>query len=264
MKAVVVHQQATAVEKMWANQWAGLDSAVKTQFPTVVDWLVRVQKVFVIGDLTWGNIVAAISDAAKAAGQGGVVVLASGHGGSKDPDAAIINWDPTEPPGATHRRDWTPKLVGKGLFWDEPITKYTDSIPFGNPPTLQQEDEEKIKKKVQGWEALQKRHDAFDALQQIGKALHDNQINRLTFTVCSAGGSKNYMDRLAKHCQVHVACFKLLTEVLDDSVFGFSPGKARLVLERDAKTSNSGTNIPLARVSSPSLDDSAIAYVANP
>jgi hypothetical protein len=264
MKAVVVHEQAAAVEKMWANQWAGLDPVVKTQFPTLVDWPVRVQKVFVITSLTWGNIVATVSDAAQAAGQGGVVVLASGHGGSKDPDAAIINWDPTEPPGATHVRDWTPPLVGKGLFWDEPITKYTDSRPFAAPPTLQQEDEEKIKKKVQGWEVLQKRHDAFDALQKIGKALHDNQVNRLTFTVCSAGGSRNYMDRLAKHCQSQVACFKILTEVIDDGIFGFNPGKARMVLERDAKTPNSGSNIPLARVGSPSLDDSTIAYVAHP
>jgi hypothetical protein len=71
---------------------------------------------------------ATVTDAAKAAGQGGVVVLASGHGGSKDPDAAIVNWDPTEPPGATHVRNWTPQLVGKGLFWDEPIpnTQITD------------------------------------------------------------------------------------------------------------------------------------------
>ena len=264
MKAVVVHEQASAVEKMWANQWAGLDLVVKAQFPTIADWSVRVQKVFVITSLTWGNIVATVSDAAKAAGQGGVVILASGHGGSKDPDAAIINWDPTEPPGATHVRDWTPQLVGKGLFWDEPISKYTDNRPFAMPPTLQQEDEEKIKKKVKGWEALQKRHDAFDALQKIGKALHDNKVTRLTFTVCSAGASTNFMDRLAKHCQCEVACFKLLTEVLDDGKFSSTPGKARLVLERDAKTPNSGTNVPLARVSSPSLDNSAIAYVAHP
>jgi hypothetical protein len=117
---------------------------------------------------------------------------------------------------------------------------------------------------VQGWEVLQKRHDAFDALQKIGKALHDNQVNRLTFTVCSAGGSRNYMDRLAKHCQAQVACFKILTEVIDGGTFGFNPGKARMVLERDAKTPNSGSNIPLARVGSPSLDDSTIAYVAHP
>ena len=264
MKAVVVHEQAAAVEKMWANQWAGLDLVVKNQFPTAVDWPVRVQKVFVITALTWGNIVATVSDAAKAAGQGGVVILASGHGGSKDPDAAIINWDPTEPPGATHVRGWTPQLVGKGLFWDESISKYTDSRPFAAPPTLQQEDEENIKKKVKGWEVLQKRHDAFDALQKIGKALRDNQVNRLTFTVCSAGASTNFMDRLAKHCQAQVACFKLLTEVLDDGTFGFTPGKARLVLERDAKLPNTGSNTPRARVASPNLDDSTIAYVAHP
>ena len=61
---------------------------------------------------------------------------------------------------------------------------------------MQQEDEENIKKKVKGWEVLQKRHDAFDALQKIGKALRDNQVQRLTFTVCSAGASTNFMDRI--------------------------------------------------------------------
>ena len=113
------------------------------------------------------------------------------------------------------------------------------------------------------------RHDAFNALEAIGKALQDNHVNRLTFTVCSAGASTNFMDRIAKHCHSHVACFKLLTLVLDDGTFGFRPGKARLVLNRDASATNTTknpgtTNTPLARVFSPNLDDSSIAYVANP
>jgi hypothetical protein len=269
LKAVVVHEQASAVEKMWADQFAGQDAAVKAQFPTVVNWAERSPTVFKIPSLTWPAIVSTVTNAAKAAGPGGVVILASGHGGSVDASAGIINWDATEPPGGTHARDWTPQKVGKGLFWDEPVSKYTDPIPFGNPPTLKQEDEGKIARQVPGWQALQMRHDAFDALQAIGKALQDNQVNRLTFTVCSAGASTDFMDRIAKHCHAQVACFRVLTLVLDDGTLGFRPGKGRLILNSDASATDpvknpATTNTPLARVFSPNLDNSGIAYVAHP
>lgn len=265
MKAVVVHNDASAVEKDWAKQYAGLDAAVKAQFATgPADWSVRVAQVFTIPTLAWNAIVTTVTSAAQAAGQDGVVILASGHGGSIDPDAGIINWDATEPPGGTHVRAWEAGKVGKGLFWEETVSKYTDPIPHGMPPTLKEEDEDKIKRKVSGWEILQKRHDAFDALEKIAKALQDNKVARLTFTVCSAGGSANFMTRLAKHCHSQVACFKLLTKVLDDATFRYTPGKARLVLERDSGTDGQGTNIPSARVVSPNLDDSSIAFVANP
>jgi hypothetical protein len=265
MKAVVVHKDAAPVEKDWARQYAGLDLAVKNQFLMgPADWNVRVQKVFTIPTLTWAAIVQTVSDAATAAGSDGVVILASGHGGTKDADAGIINWDATEPPGGTHVRDWTPDKVGKGLFWDEPISKYIEPIPHGLPPTLKEEDEEKIKKKVKGFEVLQKRHDAFDALQKIAAALQTNHVKRLTFTVCNAGASTNFMDRLAKLCHTQVACFKVLTRALDDGTFGFTPGKARLILESDKARDGVGTNVASARVVSPDLDNSSIAYVAKP
>lgn len=125
MKAVVVHKDAAPVEKDWAKQYAGLDSVVKAQFATgPADWIVRVQKVFTIPALTWNDIVNTVTAAAHDAGQDGVVILASGHGGSVDADAGIINWDATEPPGGTHVRAWTRGKVGKGLFWDEDISKY--------------------------------------------------------------------------------------------------------------------------------------------
>jgi hypothetical protein len=272
MKAVVVHRDAAQVEKDWATQYAGLDAGVKAQFATgPADWVVRVNRVFTIPTLSWSAIVQTVSDAATAAGQDGVVILASGHGGSVDADAGIINWDATEPPGGTHARAWTdkqgnptPGTIGKALFWEETVSKYTDPIPFGMPPTLKEEDEDKIKRKVANWEVLQKRHDAFEALEKIGKALQDNKVKRLTFTVCNAGASTNFMTRLAKHCHSQVACFKLLTKVLDDGTFGYTPGKARLILDRDSARDGQGTNVPRARVVSPDLDDSSIAFVANP
>jgi hypothetical protein len=269
VKAVVVHKQAAPIEKDWANQYAGLDAAVKAEFLTVADWPLRVPKVFTIPALTWNDIVKTVSDAAAAAGAGGVVILASGHGGSVDPDAGIINWDATEVPGGTRSRDWKPGKVGKGLFWDEPVSKYTDPIPQGMPPTLKEEDEDKIKRKVQGFQVLQMRHDAFEALQKIGSALQANGVKRLTFTVCNAGASTNFMNRLAKHCHAQVACFKELTRVFDDGTLGMTPGKARLILERDKtrtdpKKDLGTTNIPRARVLSPDLDNPSIAFVGKP
>jgi hypothetical protein len=52
-------------------------------------------------------------------------------------------------------------------------------------------------------------------------------------------------------------CFKLLTKVLDDGTFGYTPGKARLILDRDSARDGQGTNVPRARVVSPDLDDSS-------
>jgi hypothetical protein len=280
MKAVVVHKDAAPIEKAWANQYAGLDAAVKAQFVTgPADWAVRVTRVFTIPALTWTDIIKTVKDAAQAAGAGGVVILASGHGGSAGPDDGIINWDATEPPGGTHVRSYTdphtglptPDKVGKALFWDGTVARYTDPIPHGLPPTLKEEDEAKIKAKISGFQALQKRHDAFDALQQIGNALQTSGVRRLTFTVCNAGASQNFMTRLAKHCHAQVACFKVLTLAFDDGTiknshgtFKYNPGKARLILDSDQATDIQGTNRPQARVVSPDLDDSRIAVVANP
>jgi hypothetical protein len=99
---------------------------------------------------------------------------------------------------------------------------------------------------------------------KLAKALQDNPVKRLTFTVCNAGASTRFLDRLAKHCHTQVACFSVLTKVLDDHTFHHTPGKARLILNSDAATDGQGTNTMWARVFSPDLDNTSIAYVANP
>lgn len=262
MKAVVVHQSAARVELDWSDQFAGRDPVVKAQF-AAVNWGVRVPQVFKIAGFKWDDVVKAVSDAAVAAGSGGVVIVASGHGGSvpNNDDGGLINWDPTD---ADVDMDWTKEKIRKGLFWDDMVARYLDPIPFGKPPNQKGIDEENIKNKVKGFELIQKRHEAFEALDKMGQALRANGVARLTFTVCTAGRAPNFMNRLAKICGVEVACFNQKTMVLDDSTFGHRPGKSRLVLEADAKVDNQGTNILSARVFSPSLDNSSIAFVGTP
>jgi hypothetical protein len=261
MKAIVVHSNAGIVEKDWAKQFAGLDPAVKAEFANVVDWSVRVRQVFTIGTITWTGIVTAVSNAAAAAGSGGVVIIASGHGGSvpRDDTAGIINWDASD---GDVDRGWDEKKVAKGLFWDEVIMGYTDPIPFGNPPTRKGEDEEAVKNNKPNARIAQKRLDAFDALMKIGQALNSNGVRRLTFTVCTAGRAIKFMDKMAKHLKTDVACFKAKTMVLDDSTFKLNPGKSRLIMESDRAADGTGSNTREARVFSPNLDDTAIAYVA--
>ncbi|MBB6093744.1 hypothetical protein HNQ60_002625 [Povalibacter uvarum] len=261
MKAVIVHSNAAAIEKDWANQFAGLDAAVKADFASVVDWQERVNRVFTIGAITWSGIVEAVSKAAAAAGSGGVVVIASGHGGSVpgDDSAGIVNWDASDGDVA---RDWSAAKVAKGLFWDEVIMGYTDPIPNGNPPTRKAEDEQAVRQKKSNAAMAQKRLDAFDALMKIKQALTSNSVKRLTFTVCTAGRATKFMDRMAKHLQTDVACFKSKTLVFDDATFKFKPGKARLVMESDKAKDGVGTNTREARVFSPNLDNPALAYVA--
>jgi hypothetical protein len=268
MKTVVVHSAAKPVELDWSKQFAGLDADVKSQF-SAADWTIRVPKVFTFSKFTWDDIVATVSSAAQAAGAGGVVIVASGHGGavfSGDPagNGGVINWDATDGDVA---RDWTPEKVKKGLFWDDMVARYLDPIPLGNPPNQKGIDEQNIAKKVKNFEIIQKRHDAFDALQKIGTALKSNGVARFTFTVCTAGRATAFMNRLAKICQVEVACFKEPTVVLDDHTFGFTPGKARLVLEKDQSNldpKTNTTNSMAARAFSPNLDDPSIAFVAKP
>ena len=272
MKTVVVHAKAARVELDWATQFAGLDIEVKKQF-SAFDWMVRVPKVFTIPDFTWDGIVKTVSAAGQAAGSGGVVVIASGHGGAVrgpgsnhngDPngDGGVINWDPTDVVDVD--RDWTPAKVHKGLFWDDTVARYLQPIPFGNLPNRKGEDERNIKNKVKDFDVLQKRHDAFEALEKIGQALSGAGVARLTFTVCTAGRATAFMNRIAKICKVEVACFTEETRVLDDHSFGFHPGKSRLVMESDKGLDGKGTNVLSARVFSPNLDDSGIAFVAKP
>jgi hypothetical protein len=269
MKAVVVHSQATQDEKNWANQFAGLDPVVKGQF-SAVDWAIRVARVFTINGFTWDAIVSTVSDAARAAGTGGVVIVASGHGGAvfeNDPngDGGMINFDPTD---ADVDMDWTSRKIRKGLFWDDMVARYLDPIPMGNPPNQKAIDERDIAKKGAGWELIQKRHDAFEALDKIGQALKDSGVARLTFTVCTAGRARGFMNRLAKLSHTEVACFKEITAVFNDDRPGYGQnngGKARLTLNRDFTSGpGHGTNTLSARVFSPNLDDTSIAFVGRP
>ena len=77
------------------------------------------------------------------------------------------------------------------------------------------------------------------------------------------------MDRLANLMGVEVACFKEKTRVFDDGTLKNNPGRARLILDSDAarlpgpKVTDT-TNIMGARIFSPSLDKTSIAYVAKP
>ena len=264
MKAAVVHGSAAAVERDWAKQFVGLDPDVKSQF-SAVDWCVRVPRVFTIPNFTWAGIVATVTSAAQAAGAGGVVIIVSGHGGAAFDNAGeggLINWDPTDTVDVD--RDWTREKIHKGLFWDDPVVRYIDRIPMGNPPNLKGEDERDIANKVKDFDILQKRHDAFEALQNIGNALKTSGVARLSFTSCTTGVAQAFMRRLAKLCQVEVAAFNQETMVLDDHTFGLSPGKARMIMETDKAQDGLRTNRLAARVFTPSLDDPKIAFVAQP
>lgn len=266
MKVAVCANAGGVAEVQWAKQWAGLDPAVKSQFPNV-DWGIRSPQVVWITALDWPAIVAAITQAAGAAGANGLVVVVSGHGGSAcvkndkliprcpDTELGICNFDPTEPPGT--KRGWDSLHVGKGLFFDHDVVTYTDNIPFGNPPTLKEKDELSISSRTGDWQVFTKRREAWEALQKIGNTLRRQSVRRITFTVCSIGGSPGFVDKLAKQCGSEVATFKFLTAAGQDQ-----SGKARLILLRDPP--GRGTNIDEARVYSPDLDDPSISYVGHP
>ena len=99
MKTVVVHSASAPVELDWAKQFAGegSEAAQELAFPGP-QWAVRVRRVFTIpgfvaGANRWNPIVDTIRAAATAAGSGGVVIVASGHGGAVP--AGTNSFDPT-------------------------------------------------------------------------------------------------------------------------------------------------------------------------
>ena len=262
MKSVVVHASSKPVELDWANQFAGLDAQVKAQF-SAVDFASRSTVVSKITGFTWTDVVAAVTAAAKAAGTGGVVIVVSGHGGAVpgNPDGGVLNWDPTD---ADVDLNWDRQKIRKGLFWDDMVARYLDPIPLGNPPNQKGIDEKNIKEKRGDFQITQKRHEAFEALDQIGQALRANGVKRLTFTSCTAGRAPNFLKRLAKICGTEIACFNQKTRVFNDVNAG--AGKSRLILDVDtAREGLAGSsNILSARVFSPDLDNSSIAFVAKP
>ncbi len=299
MKVVVVHSASQRVELDWANQFAGAgpEAAQETAFPGP-HWAFRVRRVLTIpgfgaGANRWVPIVDTVKAAATAAGQGGVVIIVSGHGGAVpiagtnqfDPDGGMINWDPTE---TDVGKVWTdPATVKKGLFWDDNIARYGETRQFASPPTRKAEDEAAINKADDVFAKTKKRPDtslqegrllAFKALDEMGKALKGAGVNRLSFTNCTSGAATRFMDRLAKIMGVQVACFKETTFVYNDG-FEVNPkdlsklrsnslkGKSRMILERDKLPigANGGmTNFPSARVFSPDLDNASIAFVGKP
>jgi hypothetical protein len=298
VKAVVVHSASARVELDWSQQFAGAGSeaAQELTFPGP-HWAVRVRRVFTIpgfgaGANRWVPIVDTIKAAGAAAGTGGVVIVASGHGGAVpllgstqfDPDGGMINWDPTE---TDVGKAWTDRAtIKKGLFWDDFIARYLETRQFASPPTRKAEDEAAVKRADEVFQKTGKRPDvslqegrllAFKALDDMGKSLKGAGVRRLAFTNCTAGAATRFMDRLAKIMGVEVACFRETTFVFNDGFetdpkdprktrFNSLKGKSRMILERDKKPpgGNGGTNIPSARVFSPDLDNASIAHVGRP
>ena len=268
-KVVVVHKDASQVERDWAKQYAGLDSEARKPFETVVNWAERSSKVCMIDNLDWTSIVAAVTDAASTAGAGGTVIIVSGHGGrvKNDAEAGIVVWDPK----ASHvDMGWRDGKMGKGLFWDYETSVYADIIPQGNPPSRKAEDERDIANdKSPGQKntvIAQKRLAAFNALDQIAKALQAAKVKRLTLTCCTVGDAPQFIDRLAKILKVEVAAFKSQTKVFDDTEYNKKVGgKSRLVMESDYQLGDGkATNVPWARVETPNLDGGSLAYVGKP
>ena len=91
---------------------------------------------------------------------------------------------------------------------------------------------------------------------------------RLSFTVCTAGKAKVFMNRMAGHLGCEVACYNEPTAVFDDGTLGFRPGKARLILDSDSGPEKDpltpSTNRSRARCIAPNLDSSLIAFVGKP
>jgi hypothetical protein len=261
-KVAVVHQAAAQVELDWAKQFAGLDADVKKQFATVVKFVERSTTVFFIPTVDWPATVTTVSAAIKEAGAGGTVIIVSGHGGAVPNNAkrGIIIWDPNaQNVGLT----WTVNGFGNGMFWDGDHIGY-DTSSVG--PSLKAVDEKNIADDTSAGkkdtEHKQKRLEAFNALSQIKAAIAATKIKRLTFTSCTVGAATGFIDGLAKFLGTEVAAFNQETSVIDDTQFKPSvQGKSRLILAADAAVDGKGTNIMLARVQSPNLDDPAIAHV---
>jgi hypothetical protein len=275
MKKVLLHWKKTEEDEAWARQFAGEDSQLvqayqPANFPpdtNLPDFAIR-QRVGIAGNTpTWAALIQGIQDAAVATGRDGLVFLLGGHGGSRcvtDDDQIVpkcqfqdvgtIFFDPD-----------------KRLGCNQEILAYTEPRAYLMNVSLHDADLQAIVKNKPGdflqvgkdhWTNAKQRWEIWSNFDRIGRILRSNQIFRVVFLSCSVGASPQFLDRIADAWGVQVAAFKFHVTVLPP--VNLPDRKARFVFKKDKDTPGRGTNVPLARVFTPSLDDPTIAYVARP
>jgi hypothetical protein len=275
MKKVVLYWKKTSEDETWARQFAGEDTQLVQEFQpssfppgtNLPDFPIR-KRIGIAGQTpTWGALIQSIQDAASAAGRDGVVLLLGGHGGSfcvtaddrivprcQFSDVGVVTFDPD-----------------KQLGFNQEIVNYTKPRSASMNSSLHDEDMQAILGKKLGRimemakghpTNAKQRWEIWSNFDRIGRILRSNQILRVVFLSCSVGASARFLDDIADAWGVQVAAFKFHVTIIPPD--NFPDHKARFVFKRDKDRTGQGTNVPLARVFTPSLNDPNLAYVAEP
>jgi hypothetical protein len=274
MKKVILYWAKTNEDETWARQFAGDDAQLVQEYQPskappgteLPDFPIRQRIAINAGTPTWAALIQGIQGAATAAGRDGVVVLLGGHGGSDCrthddqpklqclPNVATVFFDPD-----------------KRLGFNQHIVTYTQPRRDHMNTSLHDEDEQAIQGKgpIRMLEVgkdrpttPRQRMEMWRNYERIGGILRSNRILRFVFLSCALGSSRQFLDQVADAWGVQVAAFNSQVTVMPPD--NYTDRKARFVFRSDAKRPGYGTNIPRARVFTPSLDNPAIAYVGKP
>jgi hypothetical protein len=275
MNKVLLYWKKTSEDEAWAIQFTGDDPSLVSEYApaknppgtTLPDFPIRKRVAITTAAPTWAALMRGVDASAALAGRDGLVFLLGGHGGS----ACVDDNDHIDPRCRF-------KDVGTVFFdpdsrlgFNQDIVTYRNTKAELMNSSLHDVDMKAILSRTPGLvRPLGKKHhttaaqrwEAWNNYDRIGKILRYRQIHRIVFLSCSLGGSPDFMDGIAEDWGVQVAAFKSHVTVIPPETF--PDRKARFVFKHDIKTPGQGTNIPSARVFTPSLDDSALAYVAQP
>jgi hypothetical protein len=268
MKKVVVNFLSKKVteDNQWARQYAGLDADLVKEYPHQ-DWADRTHSP-IDGKASWAAAVKGIGEGARIAGEGGSVLLLSGHSGSactvgditdprcRFPNEGVCTLDIDSLVMFTHKT-----VFYKKRFSGEPLSReekdesliWRKNMPAELVvPPLERDWESTAagRKKIRGY------------YDEIGRALRSNKVARFVFGSCNLGNSPGLVDQIAKDWGTEVGVFKFLTTVVPGN--NLPDRKARFTLGRDKASPGIGTNVAMARFDTPSLLDEYIAFIGKP
>jgi hypothetical protein len=181
------------------------------------------------------DIVKKLREAIQAAGPGGLLIVAAGHGVAlQNPNAGVF--DLVE----NHEM----RIGGKGANQDPKAfvdVFYADPPPSGSPQTLsdKQVDEQL---KPGGW---QQRLDRWSVYQDLIKTFVDGRLGLVVLLTCNIGNARVFLDKVVFQWHTPILAYKDFVNYT-----GFKP-HVRAVLDQDFGTPGFGTNVPFSEISIP-------------
>lgn len=228
---VILYNQGSALHTKWSKQVVDADKR-------------NAKRIGMNGAKSTIQLVQTITDAAIAAGFGGHLVFAVGHGGTQvDPlDQGLADGFVDLAPDkklrlGTQQGDFT------SPFYD---TAFQHERLVANSTLRQQSDKENDER--QHFPGYKTHLANWQVYQNISMTMRMCGVGKVTFLTCRIGKSRNFVKRIALDWGVVVHAYEKYVWIGDDTA-----GKTRVYLDGDKP--GAGTNIPAAALQLPAGSD---------